>query len=122
MDEEIEIEFRPIKKVVILRVLQLSLEDLAYQVSLITTNFGFLVWAEGIAFLPLHLPEVDAVVDDLLKGTMYWSDVMFAPMPRYRPFLKVGKVEIPVLDQSLSPHIRTAAQRIREKYLQRPQT
>jgi hypothetical protein len=57
-----------------------------------------LSWAEGIAFhhqpLPINTKEL---LKERMKGRIYWGSIIFAAMPVYRPSLKVGPRDIPVL-------------------------
>lgn len=114
---DIEIEIRPVKKIVIFETLKLSIDELLKRVRLLagTGQLVPLQWAEGILFLasPFH-PECDVIVEEAMRGSMYLGTVMFAEMPKYEPTRKVGGIEIPVMDQSPSPVFRQVAQWLKE--------
>ena len=111
--KQVEIEVRPVKKIVIFETLELSVDELLKRAGLMART-GHLVplhWAEGIMFFasPFH-PECDLVVQEAMKGNIYWETVMFAEMPRYEPTKKIGGIEIPIIDQTPSSHLRQVAQ------------
>ena len=120
--ENIAIEARPVKKVVIFETLRLSIGELLKRTGLLagTGQLVSLQWAEGIMFLaaPFH-PECDVMVKEAMKGNMYLGSVIFAEMPKYEPMKKVGGIEIPVMDQTPSPVFRQVAQCLKEKKLGR---
>jgi len=47
---------------------------------------------------------------EFLEGHIYWTDVVFAPMPEYKSTIKVGTLDIPVIDVSPNPILRKAAE------------
>ena len=48
-------------------------------------------------------------MNEFLEGRVYWTDVIFALMPEYRSTIKVGTLDIPVIDVSPNPALREAA-------------
>jgi hypothetical protein len=117
-EKEIEIEFRPIKKIVIFQTLELSMDELFKRMGLIA-RMGqppALHWTEGMLFLyaPFH-PECDVVTEEAMKGNMYWSTVLFSRMPKYEPLKKIGGIEIPIIDQTPDPIMRQVAQWLKER-------
>ena len=116
--ENVEIEVRPVKKIIIFETLKLSIDELLKRIGLLagTGHFVSLQWAEGIVFLasPFH-PECDVIVEEAMKGNMYWGTVMFAEMPKYEPIRKIGGIEIPIMDQSPSPVFRQVAQWLKKE-------
>lgn len=111
--EKVEIITRQIKKIVILDRIEFSLEDFFKRVELMAATGQpiALNWAEGIVFLcaPYH-PNSDMIIEETLKGTIYWAGVMYAPMPDYQPIKKFGARGIPILDQTSLPHFRQVAE------------
>jgi hypothetical protein len=119
LEEELEIEYKPFRKLIILESIELPQKELferlasalASEQQPITLN-----WAEGIVFIPTHLDhQSDRLMDDLLKGTVYWSSVFFARMPTYQTFAKIGALELPIIDQSRSLFMRQAAKWLRKR-------
>jgi hypothetical protein len=85
---------------VILEIVKYDLGKLA-EICVLLLDSGrpvILSWAEGIAFhhqpLPMNTKEL---LKERMRGRIYWASVMFAPMPIYKPSLKVGPRDIPVL-------------------------
>jgi len=46
---------------------------------------------------------------EFLEGRIYWTDVVFALMPEYKSTIKVGTLDIPVIDVTPNPTLREAA-------------
>jgi hypothetical protein len=47
---------------------------------------------------------------EFLEGRIYWTDVVFALMSEYKSTIKVGTLEIPVINVSPNPLLREAAE------------
>lgn len=118
-EEEIEIEFKPVRKLIILESIELPQKELferlatalASEQQSITLN-----WAEGIVFIATSIDhQSDRLMEDLLRGTVYWSNVFYAKMPTYQTFAKMGALELPIIDQSRSPFMRQAAKWLRKR-------
>ena len=117
-EKEIEIEYRPIKKVTIFQTLELSIDELFKRAGLIVRTGQPLTlhWAEGIVFFyaPFH-PECDIVTEEAMKGNMYWASVIFSSMPKYEPLKKIGGIEIPIMDQTPDPILRQIARWLKDR-------
>jgi hypothetical protein len=73
-------------------------------------------WSEGIVFLASSFhPDCEVIVEEAMEGNEYWGSVMFAEMPKYEPIKKIGGLEIPIMDQTPSPHFRQVAQWLRKR-------
>jgi hypothetical protein len=46
---------------------------------------------------------------------MYWSDVMFALMPEYKPVIRVGTMDIPVVNVSPNSFLREVARWMKQR-------
>jgi hypothetical protein len=110
----VEIVCSPPKQLVILECTQYpSIEALSKTVATIISVGQPIVlkWAEGVTFsYSLLPPSTDSLMKDFLEGRIYWTDVVFALMPDYKPFIKVGTMDIPVIDVSPNPILREAAE------------
>lgn len=118
MEEEIEITFQPIKKIVILECAEFPSKEFFKRVELLARSGHpvALNWAEGIVFLaiPYH-PESDAIIERALKGTMYVASVLFSTMPEYQSIKKIGALEVPVIDQTSISYMRQIAQWLKKR-------
>jgi len=118
MNEEIVVEFRPIKKIIIFETIKLSEEELFQRLRLLAMRGQPhpLNWAEGLLFLmvPFYI-ECDSLFQEIKKGIRFWSTVMFTPMPQYKPLHKIGGIEIPIIDQTPSHQFRRIAQELKNK-------
>jgi len=100
-NEKIEIEYKPIRHVTIIDCTKLTLKDLSERFAALM-QMGQpipLQWAEGIAFFYIPMPlDTDYLIERYLKGEAIWQSVIYALMPKYSPKIKVGGIEVPVLD------------------------
>ena len=72
-------------------------------------------WAEGIVFVHFPLiPDTNDLMENYLKGKIFWSSVNFASMPKYTPTIKVGGFEVSVLDVSQHPVMLKVAKWLRK--------
>jgi len=111
MEEKIEIIFQPINKIVILECAEFSTEEFFRRVELMARSGHpvALNWAEGIVFLAIpYRLESDAIIEQVLKGTMYLASVLFSSMPEYQSVKKIGALEVPIIDQTI-PYLRQVA-------------
>jgi hypothetical protein len=102
-EEGIEIEYRPIRKVVILELLELTSKELFNRISAIRMAGQPLPlnWAEGIVFFAMPASaEITEVDENIMKGTAYFSAIMYSSLPKYQPMAQVGVDKIPIIDQS----------------------
>jgi len=95
-----KINYKPAEELVILEMVEYPLEQLAETgAMLISSGHPFILnWSNGVAFH--HIPMTfgnKEFIKERMKGRLYWASVMFASMPNYSKFLKVGAIEIPVV-------------------------
>jgi len=116
--EKVEISLRPIKKIVILNCTKFRIEEFFKRIEMmaISGEQVALNWAEGIVFLALpYQAHNDIIVEQALKGTRYWTGVIFSQMPKYQSIKKIGAREIPIIDQTADPQLRQVAQWLRKR-------
>jgi hypothetical protein len=107
----VKISYKPLEELVILEIVEYELGKLAETCALLLDSGRpiILSWADGIAFhhqpLPIHTKEL---LKERMKGRIYWASVIYAAMPDYRPSLKVGPRDIPVL-MNPNPVLRNVA-------------
>jgi hypothetical protein len=109
----VEIVCRAPKQLVILECTQYpSIEALSETIATIirTGEPIIMKWAEGVTFsYSLLTPTTDSLMKEFLEGRVYWTDVIFALVPEYRSTIRVGTLDIPVIDVSPNPVLREAA-------------
>lgn len=113
MDEPIEVVLQPIKKLVIFECVTFPIDEFFKRVELVVMSGQpvALNWAEGIVFLPLpYQPNSEIIIEEAMKGTMYWASVMFSPMLTYQSLKKFGAREVPIINQTLVPYLRQVAE------------
>lgn len=89
-----------------------SVEALAKTAAVIVSQGESLIlkWAEGVVFSYSPIaPSTDLLLDEYVKGRVYWSDVVYAIMPEYKQSLRVGSLDIPIIDVSPNPLLSEAA-------------
>ncbi|MEM2506014.1 MAG: hypothetical protein QXF61_03085 [Nitrososphaeria archaeon] len=82
-----EVEFRPIKKIVILEDVSYdSLDDffVAITTGLPPGSSIVVLWAEGVVFAHSSMPLSEAIVKERVEGTVYWNFVQYAKMDEYK--------------------------------------
>jgi len=108
-----EIVCKPPKQLVILECTRYpSLEALARVVAVIVSSGESLIlkWAEGVVFSYSPIaPSTELLLDEYVKGKVYWSDVVYALMPEYKQTIRVSTLDIPVIDVSPNPLLSEAA-------------
>jgi len=116
-EDRLKIIYKPAKEIVILDYFQFSKETLNQMFARIM-QAGLPVtaqWAEGVIFVYFPLvPDTNDLMENYLQGRVFWSSVNFALMPKYATSIKVGGVEIPVLDVSEHRILREIAKWLRE--------
>ena len=106
----------PAKELVILEMVEYTLEEIAQTSALIqeTGRPIILNWAEGIVFHHSPLPfNTKELLKERKNGRIYWASVIFALMPNYGPTLKIGPRDIPVVSTP-NPLLKRAAKWIKE--------
>ncbi|MBS7624828.1 MAG: hypothetical protein QXS10_06450 [Candidatus Bathyarchaeia archaeon] len=109
---KVKIIYRPAKEIVILDYFQFSRDALDQMFArLIHSGMPVIAqWAEGLIFIYFPLtPDTNELMENYLRGRVFWSSVNFALMPKYSPSIKVGGLEIPVLDVSDHPILAEVA-------------
>src|SRR3989442_1291999 len=61
-----------------------------------------LTWSEGVVFVTQPIPPPE-MPDDYARGDLYVASISYAPMPEYSQNVRVGNVEMGVIDLSRSP-------------------
>jgi len=79
-----------------------------------------LYWAEGVVFLA-DFVEPEALPEEYVKGRIYASNISHAPMAKYNNFVRVGNIEVPVIDVTSNIGLRDLARWIRENQQSDPE-
>ena len=108
-----DITCRPPNELVILECTRYpSIEALSRIVAVIVGSGESVIlkWAEGVVFSYSPItPQTELLVDEYVKGRIFWSDVVYALMPEYKQSIRVGTFDIPVIDVSPNPLLSEAA-------------
>src|SRR6266705_237100 len=89
-----------------------SQQNLASMIAFVMNVSGHamaLYWAEGVVFLA-DFVEPEALPDEYVKGKIYASNVSQDPMAKYNNLIRVGNMEVPVIDVSSNIALRDLAQ------------
>jgi len=115
----VDIVCNPPKQLIILECTRYPSIDALAKVIAVVISAGesvILKWAEGVAFSYTYLqPQTESLIDELVKGRVYWVDVIFALMPEYKPTIRVGTLDIPVIDVSPNPLLSEAAKWMKQQ-------
>jgi len=116
----VDIVCNPPKQLIILECTRYPSIDALAKVIAVVMSAGepiILKWAEGVAFMYTHLqPTTDDLITEFLKGRVYWSDVIYAEMPEYKQTIRVGTLDIPVIDVSPNPILSDAAKWMKQQH------
>jgi len=108
-----DIVCRPPKQLIILECTHYPTVEALSKIAAIIISTGeslILKWAEGVVFSYSPVtPSTDLLLDEYVKGRIYWSDVVYAFMPEYKQTIRVGTLDIPVIDVSPNPLLSEVA-------------
>jgi hypothetical protein len=114
-----KITYKPVEELVILEMVQYSLEKMAETGALIQDTGRPIIfnWAEGIVFHHTPLPfNTKELFKERQKGKIYWASVIYAPLQSYISSLKVGPRDIPIVATPNPLLIQAAAWIKRQMY------
>ena len=95
-----KITYKPAEELIILEMVEYSPEKLAETGALIQEAGRPVIfnWAEGVVFHHMPLPfNTKELLKERQQGRIYWASVIYAPLPEYRPTLKIGPRDIPIV-------------------------
>ena len=118
--ELVKITYEPFKEVVIKEYTRFEkIEDLIYIFAQLRAGGApvSLSWANGIVFVYSVLPpDTEQIMEEFLKGRVYWVDVAFAAMPEYKPVLETKeKIQVPIVNLSSNPIIRQVTEWLKQQ-------
>ncbi len=116
----IKITYEPFKEVVIKEYIRFKkIEDLIYIFAQLRAGGApvSLNWANGVVFVHSPLsPDTDELMEEFLKGKIYWTNVSYAIMPEYKAVLETReKIPVPVIRVDSSPIMRQVAEWIKQQ-------
>jgi hypothetical protein len=115
----VDVVCSPPKQLIILECTRYPTIDALAKVIGIVISMGesvILKWAEGVAFMYTVLqPTTEDLINELLKGRVYWSEVFYAEMPEYKQTIRVGTLDVPVIDVSPNPLLSEAAKWLKKQ-------
>ena len=112
-----EIEFRPIKRIIILE--DISYDSLDDFFAVITTGVPpstpiVVLWANGVVFTYSAMPLSEAIVKERTEGIVYWNFVQYAKMDEYVEEYRSGLHTVRVLKVK-GPALLDVAKALQEK-------
>jgi hypothetical protein len=99
-EPQVRISYKPVEELVILEMVEYDIQKLAEVCALLidTGRPVILNWIDGVAFHHQPLPfNSKDLLKERMRGRIYWASVIYSAMPEYRPTLKVGPRDIPLL-------------------------
>jgi len=118
--ELVKITYEPFKEVIIKEYTRFEkIEDLIYIFAQLRAGGApvSLNWANGIVFVYSVLPpDTEQIMEEFLKGKVYWVNVTFAAMPEYKPVLETKeKIQVPIVNVSSNPIIRQVTEWLKQQ-------
>lgn len=114
-----EIVCRTPKQLIILECTRYPSVEALSKVAAVVVSTGeslILKWAEGVVFSYSPVaPSTELLLDEYIKGHVYWSDVVYAIMPEYKQSLRIGSLDIPIIDVSPNPLLSEAARWLKKQ-------
>jgi len=114
-----DIVCQPPKQLIILECTRYpTLEALSKVVAVVISAGESLIlkWAEGVVFSYSPIaPSTDLLLNEYVKGKVYWSDVVYALMPEYKQTIRVSTLDIPVIDVSPNPLLSEVAKWMKKR-------
>ncbi|MEM3031701.1 MAG: hypothetical protein QXK39_02160 [Nitrososphaerota archaeon] len=114
----VSIVYSPIKEIIVMEYIKYpNAEELIRNMVLAPGQPAVLYWAEGVVFLPVPVNmNNEKIVDEMMKGRLYWFIVSFAPMKSYSPMLAAEKgPEAMVINVSRSKVLSEAARWLKDR-------
>ena len=107
---EMKITYDPFNEIVIKDCMKFEeLNDLIYAFAQLRAvgQPASLNWAEGVVFIHVVMqPITDELVEEFLKGRLYYIGVQFALMDKYQPSVTYkstqGEIAVPIINVSSS--------------------
>lgn len=104
------IRYEPFQELVVKEYVRFDkLEDLIYISAQLRASgqLASLNWANGVVFIhSLLTPDTDHLMEEYIKGRLYYANVSFALMPEYKSVMRYkgpeGEILVPVIDVSAS--------------------
>ncbi len=119
-DETVKITYEPFKEVVIKEYTRFEkIEDLIYIFAQLRAGGApvSLNWANGVVFVYSPLPpDTEQIMEEFLRGKIYWTNVTFSTMPEYKPILETKeKIQVPIINVSSNPIIRQVTEWLKQQ-------
>ena len=119
-----KITYEPFKEIIIKDCVKFEkLEDLIYAFAPLRAvgHPVSLNWAEGVVFVHFPMePTTDELVEEFLKGRLYYIGVNFALMEKYKPSVTYkspqGEIAVPVINVSSSKILSELAKWLKTQY------
>jgi len=103
----VKISYKPPKEIVVFNCVEYPLDEFKKRLKMAraTGQVVPLHWAKGVVFLPVALPETEAL-EERMEGRMFISNVVYALMPNYEP--NIAR-DIPVVDSTYDNTLKELA-------------
>ena len=105
MRDLVQIVHEPLKRIVVRELIKYDNPQQLVNAFTFLMKMGqpiLLTWSEGVVFVTQPIPPPE-MPDDYARGDLYVASISYAPMPDYSQSVKVGNVEMGVIDLSRSP-------------------
>ncbi len=121
---EMKIIYEPFKEIVIKDCVKFeNVKDLIYSFAQLRAvgQPVSLNWAEGVVFIHFAMePTTDELVEEFLKGRLYYIGVNFALMDKYESVVtyksRQGEIAVPVINVSSSQMLSELAKWLKTQY------
>lgn len=111
-DKQVEIEYQPIKKIIIHMLYELSYDEFINEIFLYPNPIN-IFWADGylFTFTPIQIDGNPEIMKDFINGVAHWQEVMYCKAKKPENMvIKGGAWEAKITDAThLFPHANFVA-------------
>lgn len=105
---KLKIRYEPFEEIIVKEYVRFDkLDDLIYIFAQLRAagQPASMNWAKGVVFIHFVLPPgTDQLMEEYIKGRLYYVNVSFALMPEYKPVVRYkgpeGEMPVPVINMS----------------------
>jgi hypothetical protein len=106
-ENDLAVEYRPIKKIIIHAIYELSYDDFVKEIFLYPNPMN-IFWADGYLFIftPLQIDGNPDIMKDFIDGTVHWQEVIYCKSKKPENMtIKNGVLEAKIIDATeMYPH------------------
>jgi len=116
-DDKAEVEYKPIKKIVIHEMWKISVEDFITRAFALVPTQGIAtpaIWVDNYLFEFSFLPQTVDVVKDHMNGISHWAHLVYTDFGEYQHNIQQANAVMPIIKAEHST-FQSVAKWLRER-------